>query len=354
MFILLSVFSFASEEIGEVQKDFSVRSLGWLDLRNLRGSISVQGWPLDKIRVTAKKFVKKDIIEGRDEIAKTMDFRFVPRGNDVEVACEYGKGLGIREKLQERSGKAAWMTFEIQAPSDMKLRAWSDSGEINIKNWHSRFEGRSESGDIKIAQSRDGPFFLRCLSCLMDVVDVAGEIKIQGGDKAVSLSEVSDGPVFVETQNGNINVQDIKASKQLYVSRGGEIKGQGVWGDVQFLTKSGNVEFREVRGSVSGRADTAKIVAEIYKWAPVSETLVETLSGDIDYYLPPEFGATIDIWSVFGEVKVEYSVVESKAGVDFYGPQPANKIFGHIGDSAYPFKALSNNGSIRLIKRKQK
>src|SRR6185437_701938 len=47
-----------SREFGEeIERDFSLRSIGTLQVTNLRGSITIQGWALDKIRVKAVRRV---------------------------------------------------------------------------------------------------------------------------------------------------------------------------------------------------------------------------------------------------------------------------------------------------------
>src|SRR5947209_1464148 len=104
--LFITVFSAnlasAEEYQDEIERDFPLRSFGSLQLTNLRGGVTVQGWTQDKIRVRARRTVIADTPEASKSLLSALDFRYHVTSGDVELAAEYGQGLGIEERLKER------------------------------------------------------------------------------------------------------------------------------------------------------------------------------------------------------------------------------------------------------------
>ena len=77
-----------SEFHDEIERDFSLRSTGQLQVTNMRGDIVIQGWSLDKIRVRARRHA---LAVGADEAKRlfsAVDFRFSNTDGMLELAAD--------------------------------------------------------------------------------------------------------------------------------------------------------------------------------------------------------------------------------------------------------------------------
>src|SRR4051794_23035055 len=87
--ILNATAVFAVEFQDELEKDFLIRSVGHLQVTNLRGGISIQGWALDKIRVRARRTVKAGTPAEAQKLLSALDFRFDSVDGDIELSAQY-------------------------------------------------------------------------------------------------------------------------------------------------------------------------------------------------------------------------------------------------------------------------
>lgn len=115
----------------EVERDFPVYALGRLQITNLRGGITVQGWSQDRIRVRGKRRVLANDLESAKAALSALDMRFSKTGREMELSAEYGRGMDIQERLQERrqsKEQQSSMDLIVLAPSSLRLRVLGVEG----------------------------------------------------------------------------------------------------------------------------------------------------------------------------------------------------------------------------------
>src|SRR5262249_7882576 len=86
----------------DVGRDFTLRSIGQVQVPNMRGDVQVQGWALDKVRVRAKRHVRAASPTEAKRLLSAVDFRYSAGRDNIELSAEYGRGLDIQERLHER------------------------------------------------------------------------------------------------------------------------------------------------------------------------------------------------------------------------------------------------------------
>ena len=133
LIFLAGVSAEAAEFTDEVERDFAIRTIGQLNVTNLRGSVVVRGWSLDKIRVKAKRKVLAETPEEAAKFFGALDFRYQLVGEDIELSAEYGRGLTIDERLKERQTSKTEMQIIVYAPSNLKLRIWTVDGAASVE-----------------------------------------------------------------------------------------------------------------------------------------------------------------------------------------------------------------------------
>lgn len=338
----------AAEFHDEVERDFALRSIGTLHVTNLRGGIVIQGWAQDKIRVKARRRAVAPTAEEARRLLSVVDFRFRAVEGDIELSAEYGRGLGIQERLRERETPHTGMEMIVFAPSSLSLRVWSNEGAVAIKGWNAPVEVRTSSGEIRLEGARGGAVSLLCPSCAIAARGVRGSLRCVGGNGSVEVHDVSGKSVYVESTSGDIRASRVMAGEQLYVSKAGMIVGRELRGHVEFQTQRGDVDLQDGEGFLSGRTDTGHIRARMKSWRFTDKALIESVKGDIHLTLPRRFAAEVDLWSVNGKTRLGYPL-EAITDSRVVGPEPANRLRGRIGDGGEQLKVHSQLGNVEVV-----
>lgn len=341
-----------AEFVEEIERDFPLRSISNFYVTNLRGEVAVQGWALEKIRIKAKKKVIADSEVEAKKLFQQMDFRYATLGDDIELAAEYGKGLSINERLKERTNPKTRMDMVVFAPSILKLKIWGMDHPVSLKSWNKQAELRSASGMITVNELKSSSVSLLCQSCPMKILNVKSELRAIGGAGNIELEQVVGSSVYVETNQGAIRSKGIQGG-QLYVSRAGNISGEKLKGIVEFHTTQGNVEISDLSGFLSGRTEAGKVFAKIREWEFKDKALFESISGDIQLQLPPQFSGEVDFWSLQGKVSVDFPVEDLlQKSKQAFGPEPANRVVGRVGEIDEILKVYSEKGAIHISRGK--
>jgi hypothetical protein len=338
-----------------VEHDFPLRSIGQLNVSNPRGSIIVQGWSHDRIRVKAVRRVMADSPDKAKKLFEAMDFRYRPLDQDVELAADYGKGLDIQQRLEERRVPHARMDVTIYAPARLKLRVWGpdqeSSGETTVRDWNGpRIEVRAHTGPMNLESINSGQISLLCPSCQVTLRRIRGSVRCMAGSGSADLSDVNGSTIYVDTQAGSQRLEKI-SGEQLYVTRDGSIRGNVLSGSIQFSTTDGSVDLSDTSGFVSGKTGSGNITVRARDWEFQDRAVMESDRGAIHLFLPHGFSGEVDVWSVLGKVQVGFPLMPSAIeDSKTYGPEPANRIRGRIGSGGEQLRVYSRLGDVRVLK----
>lgn len=334
-------------EVSEmVEKDFKLRSLGTLHITNLRGSIQVMGWAQDRIRVRSRRFARVGGGQDAARLLRAMDFRYREFGGDIELAAEYGRGLGIQDRLRERTDPRTSMEMIVSAPASIRLRVWGADDPITVKGWRAPIEVRSGRGRIEVEEMSGDQVTLACPECSMSLRDIESNVRCMGGSGEVRLDGVRGSSIYAETRAGRQLLKGVRGA-QLYVSRTGAIEGDGLSGKLEFHSESGAIRVERFRGFASGRTHSGSVSISAEEWHYEDRALFESATGNIELTLPPRFSGDVDLWSVRGATSVEFPL-DSMALRPPYGPLPASHLLGRVGDGGEQLRIFSVSGDVRL------
>ena len=278
----------------EIERDFAIRSIGQLQVTNLRGPISIQGWSQDRIRVKAKRHVTAENSEESKRLLSAMDFRFRVVGKDIELSAEYGRGLEIKERLQEQLHPKGQMEIQIFAPAHFDLRVWGVDSKVLLKGWSAPAEVRTIAGAIQVEGVKAKYISLLCPRCAMSAQAVKGDLRCMGGEGNISLMDVQSDHLYVETVSGEVRATHV-TGEQLFVSKTGKIHGEWLKGRVDFHTQAGAIELLSGSGFVSGSSQSGAVSVQMSEWKFSDDALIETTQGDVELILPPSFSGDVDL-----------------------------------------------------------
>src|SRR6185312_16056146 len=145
-----------------------------------------------------------------------VDFRFSAGDGNIELSAEYGRGMTIQERLQEREHPQTAMEMTVFAPAKLKLVVWAVNGKVSLKGWSAPLEVRTSSGPIRIETIKSDSVSLLCPSCAIEARSVRSSLRCMGGSGPIELSDVSGQTVYVESVSGALKLSHVEG-EQLYV-----------------------------------------------------------------------------------------------------------------------------------------
>jgi DUF4097 and DUF4098 domain-containing protein YvlB len=341
--------AWATEEFDdEIERDFNLRSIGQIQLTNLRGNITVVGWSQDKIRVLAKRRVFAESAAEAKTAFSAMDFRFEESDGNIECSAQFGRGLEIGKRIEERDRPVEFqskMDMTVYAPSKFNLKVWTSSGALSLKGWNSSAELRTVSGDISVESVKGPKISTLCQNCSVKFKAVKGSIRgiTDGGN--MSLEDVDGTDVFLDAGAGEVLAKSV-SGEQLYVTKSGKIAGKELLGHVEFQTRTGAVEIEGLRGFASGKTESGAIQLRADRWDFHDKALIESGSGNISLFLPNNFSAEVDLSSDRGKVQCAFPIQRTSDS-----KPNENHLLGQVGEATNDLlRVFSETGNIEILR----
>ncbi len=155
-----------------------------LDVRNVAGTIAVQAWKRNEVRIVAE--------HGR--LA-----RLVPRLVNGTLTVT----------LVDRRGAPAFGDVTLQVPEWMPLRLSSVESPIDVEGVRAAIEAGSVRGDVVVRKCR-GVLQLRSVEGGVHVVDARGRLQVASINSLVRLVRVN-GLIDAESVNGDIQLSQVES-----------------------------------------------------------------------------------------------------------------------------------------------
>lgn len=335
------------EFVTEETRDLLLRDMGMLRVGNLRGDVEIQAWAMDKIRIRVVKTVQAPDEASAQALFDSSAVRDRKLGTgEIEIAAEYGKGLELKERLQERRSAKTRMDLFIQAPSRMPVSVLSVGGSIKVTGRAGNTEVRTDAGVILLKGIEAPSIRTVCSSCSVGIIESTGSVSVRTVSGPVLVERVRSPRLFVETETGDQTFRKISGNVAL-VSKTGNLRVNQLDGALDFTTSEGRVVVDEVRGSLTGHTGTGSISAKVRQWVFQDKAFLETTSGDIDLGLPRAFNAEIEIRTLTGEASTDLPI-RRRGRDETLGPNPAHTFIGEVGAGGQQMKVFSKSGNIRV------
>jgi hypothetical protein len=223
---------------------------GTLTLRNINGSVTLEAWDRNEVRVEAEKEVKA----GSDaEAKKMMDL--------VKIDVQPGAGsLRIDTRIPKKdSGLLDWITgkdvqvnvtYHIHLPRQAAVDAGNTNGHIALTGTHGNAKLETTNGRLEIA-GVDGALDLETTNGAIKGNGVTGTVKAEttNGDIELVLGKAPhQGDLELETTNGGVTV---KLPKGAGVSVDAATSNGGIHSDFQ-VAGSDPGKKHHLEGTING------------------------------------------------------------------------------------------------------
>jgi len=210
------------------------------------------------------------------------------------------------------------ISYEVEAPADLRLRATTGSGSLQISGVRGPVNLSTGSGDINAER----------IGNTVDARTGSGSIRVDNADGAVNGSTGS-GDISVSAASGDVAVTTGSGSLRVRASRG-SVRGRTGSGDIHVDGAARDLDVHTGSGSLVVEGDPG-----------ASRWKLETGSGDVNVRLPPRSSFAVDAHSGSGGVQSKHSVTTQ-------GRARENELKGVAGNGVAQLFIRTGSGGIQI------
>ena len=228
----------------EVDRTLDAAPDGDVDISNIAGSVTVQGWSRSEVEVTG--------ILGR---------------NVEELIFERdGKNVTIKVKVPKKGGRGIDSDLEVSVPQRSSIDVGTVSADITVSDVLGEQRLHTVSGDVEVEAAASD----------IDAESVSGDVEVVGDRKETETN--------ASTVSGDVTLFRLS----------GEIRAESVSGDV--IIDEGSFERAQLE-TVNG---DLVFNAELRKGGRFS---AETVNGDVEAEFAGDFSAKVDVDTFNGSIR---------------------------------------------------
>ena len=302
VFVFLCFAMLFADTQDVINRSFKVSEGGTLTMDVSRGSIEVDTWSKDMVKVKVIRRVRTSDEDRADRIFRKYEVDFSQSGNDVTIETD--------DRL--RSGFLSWfkgynlqVRFLITVPEKYNLKLRTSGGSISVR-------------------------------------DIEGDVKTRTSGGSLKFSYVK-GPVWGKTSGGSITLDGCSGDADVHTS-GGSIRIGTVKGEVKARTSGGSIKVKEVMGTINAHTSGGSVSAYISK-QPEGDCSLTTSGGSITVNLDNDIGVDVNARTSGGRVYTDFPVTMTVQGVI-----SKRKLKGKINRGGPELYLKTSGGSIRIKK----
>ena len=166
------------------------------------GSIHVESWGSDEVRVVARKKARADGRARARELLEQIEVVIEERSGSVRISAETPRSGWFDDG-------SAHVSFDITIPADAELGASSQNGSIEVRDLGARARLETQNGSIT-ARGVGGPLEAESNNGSIKAYEVRGTIQARttnGSIKAEVASADLDQDMRIKTVNGSIELR---------------------------------------------------------------------------------------------------------------------------------------------------
>jgi hypothetical protein len=268
----------------EFQKTYQLKKGDKINLKNINGSIKINGWENDYVDLQATKKTTKT--------SGDLD--------DVEIIIEEKNGLNIETKHHKRNPKVS-VSYVLNVPMNVVLdNITSSNGSITIE----------DAGEVKVVDTSNGA--IKVLKC--------------------------NGTLEAHSSNGSITIDGFDGSAMAYTSNG-KIIIENITGLADARSSNGAIQIYNTGGIAGAKTSNGSIKAQINYLT--GDTTLKSSNGSISVYLDYDLNADIQASTSNSKIKLhDVSILADDISNSY--------IHGQIGEGGNLLKLSTSNARINI------
>ena len=273
------------------------------------------------------------------------------------AAATAGAGVGSAKATEVRRVTERLIPFEPGG----ELQIDDKNGNITIEGWP-RHEVRIQVTRVVRAQDRDkAEELIKELQADVEVHSdrIVIESKFPNRRESIGIWEILKGKVpqlqihylvqvpsetdlKLETANGEVRAQGV--SGQLDASTtNGDMRVKDMNGVIKLATTNGEISMAGVTNKAFARTTNGSVVAEIRRISPTGYIQLETTNGNVETYLPKDIRATVEAVTTNGHVSIGFPVERE-------GLMTSKTVRGTIQGGGVKLTLATTNGNVEIRK----
>ncbi len=336
----------------EIERDIPLRKSLPIYLQHKTGSITIQGWVQDRVRVKMKSHVLADSEAQAKQAFDKLGLISLESLDRFEMRVGHKQGVDLVSKMKDQLQNSVQVDLEIKAPlqSDITI-VLGDGKQLKIESWHGGVTILGKNNNLQFSKlSLVRPLSINCVECDTQIRDSKFGGHLFLGSKALLLSNVEATPsVSIDESNEEIRIENSRGVMSVN-TKTGRMSVLKFNGNLNFQSIDGGADISGFQGNLNVQTQTGQVVVDVDS---IQKQLnVDTDKSDIQLALPPQFEGALDLSSLRGEVVVQFAYELKHAGSDTYGPSSPGRIDGQIGSNAsVNLHAYTKQGGVRLIRK---
>ena len=281
----VAVLLYGISKTEEFQKTYQLKKGDAINLKNINGSVKINGWKNDYVEVQVTKKSSK----GTDRL------------DEVEILIDEQNGLNIETIHKSRNPKVS-VNYVLNIPLDVILEdITSSNGSITIEYAGKINKLNTSNGAIKV---------IKCI-----------------------------GEITTSTSNGSITVDGLNGSVDANTSNG-KILIENITGIAQANTSNGSIQIFNVAEVGFAKTSNGSIKAQISFLS--NDITIKSSNGSINVYLDEELNADIKASTSNGLIKLhDLSLLTDMIS--------KNYVHGQLGNGGALLKLSTSNANINIF-----
>lgn len=328
------LYTFRSYQEYEVNDEFE------LTVSNTSGTITIERSQTGLLIIDIEKKISARSKEDAEKLENEIEIDIEARKNRVEIETHYpnwNMGDPFWEKLFDlRKDNFGSVDYFIKVPTKVQLQVSSTSGSVRVFNLDGSLELAITSGNVKIKD---------CMADV-DISSTSGDVDLSGVEGNIKIGSTSS-DILIENVTGALSLRSTSGISEIYGLTGnltlrktsGDIRILDIIGNVDISATSGDIQLEQEEGSIRITSHSGDVVVDT-KLLSGGRYAVETISGSIEFSVPPGSDGRVRLQSVSGTIDTSVPLtIESFS---------KRKLTGVLGLGGPRIELTSTSGDVTL------
>lgn len=293
--VFVSLTFCGNKESGDFNKSFDVKENGILAINLDLGTINIETWDKDIVKISSHNISKKaikeiSIVQTENSIEFDYNGSYARSGN-----CEFTFYVPEKFNINARTSAGS---IELIGKLTGNFEAYTAGGSFNLDDITGNVNINTDGGQIRL-QDVGGNLTAETLGGRIDVEDILGKkVKVKTLGGKINIGNVKY-KLSAITYGGNIRIQSMGNGSDVKTN-GGDIKLRNFDGDVRVITSGGDITVMEGNGYLEAQTSGGDISVKKI----IGGVDLHTNAGSIYAEINPDGSIESEIKSGFGEIEL--------------------------------------------------